>query len=83
MLDSDRDWQCVARPFDKFFNHGEDLAADVDWDTAVAYEKLDGTLVFLYEYDGEWLVGSTGTPPAASRRSAHELVPSTARRPLV
>src|SRR3972149_10320778 len=38
------DWEVVARPFDKFFNHGEGHARPIDWATARVQEKLDGSL---------------------------------------
>lgn len=54
----------VARPFDKFFNHGEGHARPIDWSTARVQEKLDGSLMILYFYGGEWQVASSGTPDA-------------------
>ena len=51
----------VCRPFDKFFNYGEGKAAELDWNTAVCTEKIDGSLIKLY-YDGErWRVATNGT----------------------
>jgi hypothetical protein len=64
ILDS-RDWSIVARPYDKFFNLREELAADIDWETARVYEKLDGSLCSLYYYGGEWRVATTGNPDAS------------------
>jgi hypothetical protein len=65
ILDEDNGWAVVARPFDKFFNYGEPNAAEVDWSTARVQEKLDGSLMILYFYDGAWHVASSGTPDAA------------------
>lgn len=65
ILDEADEWRVVSRPFDKFFNHGEQLAAPIDWSTAVAQEKLDGSLIQLYHYAGQWRVGTSGTPDAA------------------
>ena len=47
-------WEILARPFDRFFNFGEGFAAKIDWDSAHAEEKLDGTLLIVY-FDGKWL----------------------------
>lgn len=55
----------VARPFDKFFNYGEFHAAPVDYSSAFFYEKLDGSLMTMYEYNGSWHVASSGTPDAS------------------
>lgn len=65
ILDQDNDWQVVAYPYDKFFNYGEGHAAKIDWTTARVYEKLDGSLMTLYFYDGSWHVSSSGLPCAS------------------
>lgn len=65
ILDSADRWNVVARPFDKFFNIGEGRAATIDWDTAKVLEKLDGSLMIMYHYDGAWRVASSGTPDAS------------------
>mgnify|MGYP000005541006 CR=1 FL=1 len=61
VLDADKNWACVSRPYDKFFNHGEPLADEIDWSSAQAFVKEDGTLMQLYWFNGEWLVGTTGS----------------------
>lgn len=63
ILDESKNWNIVARPFDKFFNLGEPNAATVKWPCQVQ-EKLDGSLVVMYFYDGLWRVGTSGTPDA-------------------
>lgn len=65
ILNSDDNWNVVARPFDKFFNLGEGLAANIDWKTAKYLEKLDGFLMQLYWYKGKWQVASSGSPDAS------------------
>lgn len=65
ILDEANDWAVVARPYDKFFNYGEGSAAEIDWTTARAYEKLDGSLATLYYYNGEWHVSTSGSPDAS------------------
>lgn len=67
ILDSEDYWNIVAYPFDKFFNEGDPLAAQVDWSTAKVQEKLDGSLMLLYCYKDGWLVASSGTPDASGR----------------
>ena len=54
----------LARPFDRFFNHGQGACAPVDFSDAVFYEKLDGTFCILYEDGGAWHVATRGTPDA-------------------
>lgn len=53
----------LAHPYNKFWNHGEELAAPINWDTARVLEKLDGSLMTLYHH-GEWCVASSGHPTA-------------------
>ena len=55
----------VCWPFDKFGNSFEPYAAEIDWKTARAEEKLDGSLVKLYRYHGTW-VWATNRMPVAS-----------------
>lgn len=62
IFDRANDWEIVAYPYDKFFNYGEGRAATIDWASARVYEKLDGSLMTLYFYDGKWQVASSGTP---------------------
>ena len=51
----------VCRPFDKFFNYGEEFAADIDWKTARVTEKVDGSLVKCWYDDGQWHLSTNGT----------------------
>lgn len=64
ILDEDDDWKIVSYPYNKFFNHGEGHAAEIDWQTARVYEKLDGSIMVLFNYRNEWLVASNGSPDA-------------------
>jgi len=66
ILDQDDNWKVVAFPYRKFFNYGEPHAAQIDWNSAQVFEKLDGTLIILYKYDGVWHVATTGTPDAGT-----------------
>jgi len=65
ILDSSQNWEIVSYPYDKFFNYGEGHAVAIDWSQAKVYEKLDGSLIVLYFYNGKWRVQSSGTPDAA------------------
>jgi hypothetical protein len=64
ILDQARNWNVVSRPFDKFFNFGEGLAAPIDWEHAMVQDKVDGSLMTLYHHDDAWHVASSGTPDA-------------------
>jgi len=55
-------WNIVSFPFRRFFNLGEGYATkNMNWDKATALEKLDGTLISLWNYKGEWRVSTRGT----------------------
>lgn len=51
----------VCRPFDKFFNYGEEYAADIDWKTARVTEKVDGSLCKVWCDNGQWHLSTNGT----------------------
>lgn len=61
VLDHAAEFRVVSQAFNKFFNHGEGLAATIDWSTASVQEKVDGSLCTIYAYDGGWHVATTGT----------------------
>jgi len=72
ILDTADDWKIISYPYDKFFNYGEGDGVNfyhekIDWDSARVYEKLDGSLMTLYYYNGEWLVQSSSNPDASGR----------------
>ncbi len=54
----------LAHPYNKFWNHGEHLAAPIDWGTARVQDKADGSLMILYWHNDAWQVASSGTPRA-------------------
>ena len=64
----DYDFNVVSRAFDRFFNLGEapDTQAHLDWSKAVVHDKVDGSLIKLYNYKGEWHVSTRGTAFAES-----------------
>lgn len=65
----------LAWPYNKFWNHGEARAANVDWDSAWCLEKLDGSLMQLFwdpHPDCGWSVASSGHPTAGGSFGNHE-----------
>ena len=69
ILDESKDWEFVCLRFKKFFNYGEGHAASIDWNTARVEEKVDGSLMTVYHYDGKWHVATSGTPDASGQVS--------------
>tara|TARA_R110000851_G_scaffold72413_1_gene160430 strand:- start:3078 stop:4232 length:1155 start_codon:yes stop_codon:yes gene_type:complete len=81
---SGKDWCIVSRSFDRFFNYGEcDNDEYVDINELTAYEKIDGSLVSVFFYNGEWLYRTKSMIMPAdemqmnSGRSWNELIEST------
>lgn len=56
-------WNIVARSFDRFFNLGEceELQKDFDWSDFMALEKVDGSLINMFFYAGEWHMATRGS----------------------
>ena len=50
----------VCRPFDKFFNYGEEYAAEIDWQTARVTEKVDGSIIKFWHDNGAWRLSTNG-----------------------
>lgn len=73
ILDEENDWEIVGRPFDKFFNHNEPNAHQIDWSTALVQEKLDGSLVHVYLYRDVLQVATSGTPDALTPVGPYDL----------
>ena len=53
-------WKVLRCAFFKFFNYGESQADDIDVSSMQVQEKLDGSLISLYFYDGVWQVATNG-----------------------
>ena len=51
----------VAKPFKKFFNYEEHKPEDIPNEEFVVYEKLDGSLGILFNYQGEWILCTRGS----------------------
>ena len=60
ILDRGDNWRVLSWPFRKFFNMGEGHAAPLDLSTATVLEKVDGTCITLYHFDGSWRVQTLG-----------------------
>lgn len=56
-------WDIIACGFRRFFNLGEDLAhqENFDWNSFRVVEKIDGSIIFLFWYKDRWIVKTRGT----------------------
>lgn len=61
ILDSTDNFKVVRMAFKKFFNIGERFADKLDWNSAVASEKIDGSIMTLWYSRGEWHLSTNGT----------------------
>ena len=73
IFDEANNWEIISYPYDKFFNYGECHAPKLNWDTAKVYEKLDGSLMTLFYYQGEWRVQSSGMADAGGEVSGFKI----------
>lgn len=60
-LNDNGKYECVARAFDKFGNWGEAYVKDIDWNSAVVEEKIDGSLIKIWYHNNEWHISTNGT----------------------
>ena len=61
ILDSKNNWNVVARSFDRFFNFGECQKYSPELypvSDAIVMEKLDGTLITAYWFNGKWNIST-------------------------
>ncbi len=65
----------VCVPFYKFGNYGEGYVPDIDWGTARVQEKIDGSLIKVWWYEGEWRVSTNGTIDAKDAPLGSDIVP--------
>lgn len=49
----------VALSFEKFFNVQESFADEIDWNSAIVREKIDGSKILVFYYKG-WHVATSG-----------------------
>ena len=58
----DMEFNVVSRSMCRFFNLGEvpESQAHIDLSKAVCYEKVDGSLIRIYNYKGTWYIATRG-----------------------
>lgn len=62
------DVDVLARPMDRFYNHGDTAGAQIDWSDPKlkVLEKLDGTMIIMYwdPLKQQWCAGTRSVPEA-------------------
>ena len=61
ILDENDNFNPVCVPFFKFANYGEPYADDIDWSSARVQEKIDGSLIKVWNYKGNWRISTNKT----------------------
>ena len=56
----------VCHAFDKFGNYGESYVPDIDWSSIVVSEKIDGSIMKLWCYNGCWHLSTNANIDAAN-----------------
>lgn len=51
-------WNVVCRAFNKFGNYGEDYVPEIDWESAIVTEKVDGSLIKVFNYKNKWRIAT-------------------------
>lgn len=57
----DNEGVVVAKAFDKFFNMEEHKLEDIPNEPFEVFEKMDGSLGILFNYQGEWILATKGS----------------------
>lgn len=69
---TDHDGNVVARSFPKFFNYEE--LSEIPNRPYKLYEKMDGSLILLFNYDNEWIVASKGSFTSEQAIKSSEII---------
>jgi hypothetical protein len=72
ILDETDGYKPVCVPFFKFGNYGEPCADDIDWKTARVQEKIDGSLIKVWNHKGVWRVSTNNTINAESAKTNNQ-----------
>jgi T4 RnlA family RNA ligase len=63
-------WNVVARGFERFFNYGEEVRNwdKVDYNSTDlgVFEKVDGSIITMFNYEDEWRISTSGVIDASS-----------------
>lgn len=68
ILDTKDNYKPVRMAFKKFFNIDEKYASSIDWNTASASEKIDGSIISVWYHNNEWHVSTNNTIDARNAK---------------
>jgi len=55
-----KELRVVCWPFSRFFNSYQPEAAEIDWNSCRVEDKIDGSIIKLYYYEGGWRWATNG-----------------------
>jgi len=70
----DNDGKVLAKPFGKFFNMEEHSSDEIPNESFDVFEKMDGSLIIVFWYEGQWIVSSKGSFISEQAIKAKELL---------
>jgi hypothetical protein len=67
--------EVVCRAFDKFGNYGESYADDIDWNSAVVQEKIDGSImkVWFNVRANKWIISTNNSYNADETYNGYDM----------
>lgn len=68
----DKNLNPVCVPFFKFGNYGETYNKELDWNSTRIQEKVDGSIIKLWNYNDQWRVSTSKTIDANNARLSLE-----------
>jgi len=71
----DAEFNVVSRSFDRFFNLGEvpESQSHIDMKQAILHEKIDGSLIRIYFWNGKWHIATRGMAFAESNMNGFDI----------
>ena len=71
----DSEFNVVSRSFDRFFNLGEqpETQTDIDMEQAICFDKVDGSLIKIYNWRNTWYISTRGTAFAEGKSNGFNL----------
>ena len=70
----DNDGNVVAKPFCKFHNLEEHKPEDIPNEPFEVFEKMDGSLGILFNFEGEWIIATKGSFTSEQAVRAKEIL---------
>lgn len=67
ILDVDNNFNVISYPFNRFGDYNPKIKTDFDFNNCRYYDKIDGSIITLYNYKNSWNVSTKSLPDASGR----------------